>query len=81
MTQQGQVIGTVTSCSLDGDGYQLGLALVASRYESEGLPIGVFPLAARRASGERPKDELRAGDRVLLHVEATILSRFPGREA
>ncbi len=79
VSRQGECIGRVTSCSLDAEGFQLGLALVASRYQREGLAIGVFPLAARRAMDEGHKHELRPGDRVLLHVEAIVLPRFPGR--
>jgi len=77
VTHQGQCIGAVTSCSLDAEGFQLGLALVESRYQREGLPIGIFPLPARRMAEDKSKTELKSGDRVLLHVEATVLSRFP----
>jgi len=80
VTRQGQCIGAVTSCSLDVEGLQVGLALVASRYQQEGLPIGIFPLPTRRVPEERSKRELRPGDRVLLHVGATVLSRFPEPE-
>jgi len=87
VSRQGQCIGAVTSCSLDTEGFQLGLALVESRYQQEGLPVAVFPVPARRTPEDRPKRELRPGDRVLLHVEATVLPRFlekdevtPGRE-
>ena len=80
VSRQGRCIGTVTSCSLNSDGFQLGLALVESRYQREGLPIGIFPLPARGMPEGKPKRELRPGDRVLLHVEATVLSRFPEKE-
>lgn len=80
VSRRGQCIGVVTSCSLDTEGFQLGLALVESRYQREGLPIGIFPLPARRMAEDKPKAELRLGDRVLLHVEATVLSRFPEKE-
>jgi glycine cleavage system T protein len=81
VNRQGQCIGAVTSCSLDAGGFQLGLALVAPRYQREGLSIGIFPLAARRVADEMPRRELSVGDRVLLHVGATVLSRFPERES
>jgi len=80
VSRQGTCIGEVTSCSLDTGGFQLGLALVESRYQREGLPIGIFPLPTRRMPEDKPKGELTAGDRVLLHVEATVLSRFPEKE-
>ena len=78
VTRQGRYMGAVTSCSLDIDGFQLGLALVESRYQQEGLSVGIFPLPERRVPAEGPKGKLKAGDRVLLHVEATVLSRFLG---
>jgi glycine cleavage system T protein len=81
VSRQGQCIGSVTSCSLDVEGFQLGLALVGSRYQREGLPIGIFPLPGRRVPEGKPKDKLQLGDRVLLHVEATVLPRFPGEES
>ena len=79
VSRQGQCIGAVTSCSLDAEGFQLGLALVESRYQREGLAVGIFPLPARKMPEGKPKAELRPGDRVLLHVEATVLPRFPKR--
>ena len=80
VSRQGRCIGTVTSCSLDAEWFQLGLALVEPRYQQEGLSIGIFPLPVRRIPEDKPKGKLRPGDRVLLHVEATVLSRFPEKE-
>ncbi len=79
VSRQGQCIGAVTSCSLDTEGFQLGLALVESRQQREGVTVAIFPLPARQAAEDKPKTELRPGDRVLLPVEATVLPRFPGR--
>jgi glycine hydroxymethyltransferase len=79
VNKRGQVIGYVTSCSIDVDGYLLGLAIVNRRYTEEGTPIGIFVLPAR-AQQEKQKPELGMGDKVLLPVEATVLSRFPERE-
>jgi glycine hydroxymethyltransferase len=77
--RRGRVIGYVTSCSLDQEGYLLGLAIVEERYNRPGMPIGVFNLPAR-ARPEKAPEELEPGDRVLLHDDAVVLSRFPVKE-
>lgn len=74
----GQVIGYVTSCSIDSQGYLLGLAIVDSRYANESASVGIFVLPEKPLE-EKQKPELGLGDRVLLHVDATILSRFPAK--
>jgi glycine hydroxymethyltransferase len=79
VNKRGQVIGYITSCSIDVEGTLIGLAIVNRRYTEEGTPIGIFVLPAR-AQEEKQKPELEMGDRVLLPVEATVLSRFPERE-
>jgi glycine hydroxymethyltransferase len=79
VNKRGQVIGYVTSCSIDVEGYLLGLAIVNRRYTEEGTPIGIFVLPAK-ARAEKQKPELEMGDSVLLPAEATVLRRFPERE-
>jgi glycine hydroxymethyltransferase len=75
VNKQGQVIGHVTSCSIDSEGCLLGLAIVDMRYNQPGTQIGVFVLPERPLA-EKSKPELAPGDRVLLHIEATVLPRF-----
>jgi glycine hydroxymethyltransferase len=82
VNKQGQVIGHVTSCSIDAEGYLLGMAIVDKRYNQEGTPIGIFVApAVDQAQPEKPKSELAVGDKVLLHVEATVLRRFMEKKA
>jgi glycine hydroxymethyltransferase len=76
VNRQGQVIGAVTSCSIDSEGYLLGLAIIDIRYAKEGTPLGIFVLPEKPLA-EKQKPELALGDKVLLHVEATVLRRFP----
>jgi glycine hydroxymethyltransferase len=76
VSRQGQVIGHVTSCSIDSEGYLLGLAIVEVRYNQAGTQIGIFVLP-EKSLAEKAKQELTSGDRVLLHIEATVLPRFP----
>ncbi|HDZ49963.1 MAG TPA: hypothetical protein ENH69_01930 [Candidatus Aerophobetes bacterium] len=75
--EKGQYIGRVTSCALV-EGRQLGLAYVDRDFAEEGRKIRIFMLArGGKISPEPPKDELTRGDKVLLHQEAVVLSRFP----
>ena len=69
-----ELIGHVTSCSIDVEGRLLGLAVVERRYNVPGTSIAIFTL------GGKPLDEaLRRGNRVALPVAATVLMRFPER--
>jgi glycine hydroxymethyltransferase len=79
VNRRGQVIGTVTSCSIDAKAFLLGLAIVNRRYAEEGATIGIFVLPTR-AQTEKQKPDLEMGDRVLLPIDATVLPRFPERE-
>jgi len=70
--RRGREIGKVTSCSIDLQGYLVGLALVERRYNVPATPIAIFPLRGK------PLDEaLLARNRVALPIDATVLTRFP----
>lgn len=73
--KRGRVIGVVTSCSIDSEGYQLGQAYVKDDAGGEGTEVAVFCGSARtkalNVSG------LTLGDRVIVPEPAVILSRFP----
>ncbi|MCD6472961.1 glycine cleavage system aminomethyltransferase GcvT [Candidatus Aerophobetes bacterium] len=76
VNEKGQYIGRVTSCAL-AEGIQLGLAFVDKNFTKEGTKIGIFILSrGRKATSEPSKDKLSLGNKVLLHEEGTILSRF-----
>jgi glycine hydroxymethyltransferase len=75
VNKKGQQIGHVTSCSIDIEGYLLGLALVEKRYNVPDTPIAVFALGGKSLDGA-----LMQGNRVALPVEATVLPRFPAKE-
>ncbi len=73
---RGRVVGTVTSCALDSEGYLLGMAaLDVSLNAKEGTPISILALP------ERPPAPLAAnaplGSRVLVPDGAAVLTRFP----
>ena len=75
VNRKGQHIGHVTSCSIDVEGYLLGLAIVDKRYNIPETPIAIFPLG-----GKSLDEALLRGTRVALPVDATVLTRFPERE-
>lgn len=72
--RRGKVIGFVTSCAVDQDGYLLGQAYLLRAYLKEGTPIAVFQGAPKTAG--KPPAELQLGDRVPTPTPARVLSRF-----
>jgi glycine hydroxymethyltransferase len=75
MDKRGKVIGVVTSCAADRDGYLLGQAYLELKYAEEGTPVFIFQGAPEKA-GKAPS-ELRIGDRVTMPTAAIVLRRFP----
>ena len=71
----GRVIGQVTSCAQDTEGFLVGLACVDRRYADRGTELRIFPRPSRGA-WEKPYEELELGDRVAMHLEAEVVSRF-----
>ena len=72
---RGRVIGFVTSCAVDSEGYLLGQAFLEIKHTVEGMPIAVFQGAAKDAG--KPPASLQIGDRTNVPTPATVLSRFP----
>ena len=72
---KGKVIGVVTSCAVDKEGYLTGQAYLDQKYAIEGTSISIFQSASKQ-SNKAPAD-LNEGDRVSLPTPATVLSRFP----
>jgi glycine hydroxymethyltransferase len=75
VNKKGKQIGHVTSCSIDTEGYLLGLAIVEKRYNVPDTPVAIFTL-----HGKSLEEALLKGKRVALPVEATVLTRFPEPE-
>ncbi|MFQ6100240.1 MAG: glycine cleavage system aminomethyltransferase GcvT [Anaerolineae bacterium] len=75
---RGRVIGEVTSCAMDTEGYLVGMAYIDQRYAKEGEEIGVFPHPTRE-DWDKPYEELKVGDRLVMHSEAKVIRRFPRR--
>ncbi len=75
---RGRVVGTVTSCNIDSEGYQLGQALMERGYRKPGTQLAVFASAGRA----KPTNyaELVIGGRATMPQPLTILTRFPRRK-
>lgn len=77
ITKKGDFIGYVTSC-VHIEGMQIGLAYVRKKYSEPNSKVGVFILPRDKKSlQEKTKDNLNTGDKVIVHEDAVILSRFP----
>jgi glycine hydroxymethyltransferase len=73
--RRGKVIGWVTSCAVDAEGYLTGLASVDLKTAEEGTLVMIYQSAPDKA-GKAPA-EMKPGDRALIPTAATIVSRFP----
>lgn len=72
--KKGKVIGVVTSCAIDSDGYLTGQAYLEDKASEEGSIIQIYQ-GAPASVGKNP-NELSKGDRVKLPTPAEIISRF-----
>jgi len=75
MDEQGRVIGKVTSCANDSEGYFLGQAFVNKRHAKKGTLLYIYQDVEKRKGSEL--SDLSYGERVSLPDTATILRRFP----
>ena len=76
--KRGRVIGFVTSCAVDQEGYLLGQACLSEKYTDPGTPIAVFQGASGKPS--KAPAELGVGDRTVVPTAAEVLTRFPKRK-
>ncbi len=76
--RRGRVVGVVTSCSIDSDGYQCGQAYVKFEALAEGTPVGVY--SGSNKAKPQSVSGLRLGDKAPMPESATILSRFPKKK-
>ncbi len=75
LDRRGRVVGWVTSCAVDGEGFLTGQAFVELKCAEEGTLLYIFQ-GAPESAGKAPA-ELRLGDRTTLATPATVISRFP----
>ena len=75
---RGRVVGIVTSCNIDSEGFQLGQALMQTEYRRRGAKLSVFAGSTRAKVASL--GHLSIGTRVTMPEPVTILSRFPRRK-
>jgi glycine hydroxymethyltransferase len=75
VSRKGRVVGAVTSCSIDSEGWLLGLAYVQYRATSRGTRLGIFQ-ADNRSWTSKPLTDLKTGDQIQLHDNITVIARF-----
>ena len=79
LDRRGRVIGHVTSCAIDSDGYLLGQAVVPADLAAADTPLLVY----QTGGGQRPIRSaagVALGARLPVPDAATVLSRFPTRK-
>jgi len=74
MDGRGKVIGWVTSCAVDGNGYITGQAYVPLKYAKKDTPIFIYQSASEKA-GKAPA-ELKVGSKATLPSKAVVVTRF-----
>ncbi|HHY87834.1 MAG TPA: glycine cleavage system aminomethyltransferase GcvT [Chloroflexi bacterium] len=75
LDRKGKVIGVVTSCAIDSEGFLTGQAFVEKKAAEEGTPIMIYQ-GSPAAAGKAPA-ELKTGERVTLPSPALVASRYP----
>lgn len=79
LDKRGKVVGTVTSCAIDSEGYLLGQAVVPVSMSEAGTAVAIYQLGG----GQRPirvPDSVAVGAKLPVPDAATVLSRFPVRK-
>jgi glycine hydroxymethyltransferase len=74
LDKRGRVVGKVTSCAVDRDGFLTGQAYLDLKSAEEGAQIFIYQSAPDKA-GKAPA-ELLIGDRTIIPIPAVVLSRF-----
>jgi len=75
LDEKGKVIGSVTSCAIDQEGYLTGQAFLEMKYSSENTPIFIFQDA--KAQNDIHIKLLKSGERAIMPSPAIVISRFP----
>jgi glycine hydroxymethyltransferase len=75
VSRKGRVVGAVTSCSIDSEGWLAGLAYVQNQYAERSTRLAVFQMDSRSWTS-KPLSDLKTGDRIQLHDDITVIQRF-----
>lgn len=79
LDRRGKIVGTVTSCAIDSEGYLLGQAIVLFSFSEPGGSLYIYQLGG----GQRPlpvAGQIAVGGRLPVPDGATVLTRFPSRK-
>ena len=76
LDKRGKVVGTVTSCAIDAEGFLLGLALVPLDLAQPDTALLIYQLGGGTRA-IRPPKEVIIGARLPMPDAATVLTRFP----
>jgi glycine hydroxymethyltransferase len=76
---RGKVVGVVTSCSMDSDGYLLGQALAPVEMSAPETAVYIYQLGGGKRELAVPKAVTR-GARLPMPDAATVLTRFPSKK-
>ncbi len=76
---RGRVVGKVTSCNFDTEGFQVGLALMEMGFRKPGAKLVVYAGSSRAQVTDLGK--LSLSQRIKVPEPITILTRFPRRKA
>ncbi len=79
LDKRGKVVGAVTSCAVDSEGYMLGLALVPVSMSAVGTAVSIYQLGGGKRAIRVPKT-VKPGARLPMPDGATVLTRFPSRK-
>jgi glycine hydroxymethyltransferase len=74
LDKRGRVIGVVTSCAVDQEGFLTGQAYIDLKSAEEDTPLLIYQGASKEAG--KPPAELKPGDRTNLPGQAVVVSRF-----
>ena len=75
LDKKGKVIGVVTSCAIDSEGYLTGLASLEIKSSMEGTPLFIYQ--GNPITTGKPPAQLITGDKVVLPTAAVVVTRFP----
>ncbi len=78
VSPRGRVVGKVTSCNIDSEGYQVGQALMEIGFRKAGTQLALYAGAARAKTTNL--GNLSLSERIKVPEPLTILTRFPRRK-
>ncbi|VAW37972.1 Serine hydroxymethyltransferase [hydrothermal vent metagenome] len=79
LDKRGKVIGTVTSCAIDSEGYLLGQAVMPVKVSGVETAVFIYQLGGGKRAIRVP-EKIKLGAKLPTPDGATILTRFPSRK-